>query len=93
MTNFGMLSMRLNRNSAAKRGKQWRSIPVTSSIRGGLDFSVSRSASGMLSSTRDATATTAMATEAKPRLRVRKSATEKTAATATERSAWLMPAR
>ena len=62
-------------------------------MRHGPDFSVSSNDSGNVMNTRESTATTPAATQATGRLRVMKSITLKIATTATERSAWLMPAR
>ena len=83
----------MNKNNAANSGKHWRSRDPTSPIFQRRDFSVSSRARGAETKTSDAQATTAIATDATARLRVMKSAAENTAATAIERSAWLMPAR
>ena len=93
MANLGRLSMRLNRKSAENSGKQWRNSSPTSCVFHGRDASVSRRARGTDTSTSVATVAMAMPTAAMAVLRVRKSRMAKAAMAATDRSAWLMPAR
>ena len=93
ITNLGMLSIRLNRNSAPKSGAHWTNRRATSRRLTRRDFSVSSRASGAVTNTSEAMAVMPIAMAAMDMLRVRNSATLKIARTLTERSVWLMPAR
>ena len=93
MTNFGMDSMRLKSRSAAASGRHWARRRPTSAMLTPRDFSVSKYASGTVTTTREARATTAIAMEAAAMVRVMARRIVNAATAASERIVWLTPAR